>query len=70
MCTRDLAAVGNGMGCSMLCCCAYCQSLPAKKQKAEKLLFPTQSKILAQERCDPEGKQNLELLKSFQGLEV
>lgn len=53
----------------MLCCFTYCQSLPAKK-KAEKLLFPTQSKILAWEGCDPEGKQSLELLKSFQGLEV
>lgn len=41
-----------------------------KKKKAEKLLFPTQSKILAWEGCDPEGKQSLELLKSFQGLEV
>lgn len=38
------------------------------KEKAERLLFPIQSKILAREGCDPEGKQSLELLKSFQGL--
>lgn len=54
----------------MLCCFTYCKSLPAEKKNAERLLFPTQGKIPAREEHDPEGKQGLELFKSFQGLEV